>query len=118
MVKWIRAEIVAIVPAVFGSLGLTSFAKDPECISAVAKIEPAQGSSGVRSVVSAFWERRPVESDLGQTVFFQSAETCNRFLTLFRRNFDGARKPAGQGAVEQRVADEKHKYDREKRDGD
>src|SRR5882762_4636560 len=37
---------------------------------------------------------------------------------LFRGDFDGARKPASEGAIEKRVADEKHEEDWEQRDGD
>src|SRR5258705_1568277 len=109
MVIGIRTEILRIMPAVFESLGLTRFVKSPECVSTVTKIEPADGLRCDRGVVSVFRERRPVESNLGQTLFFQSTEACNRFLALFGGDFDGAREPAGQGAIQERVADEKHK---------
>jgi hypothetical protein len=62
--------------------------------------------------------RGPNIGETGKTCKFSVRHFLLQGAALFGGNFNGAREPAGEGAVQERVAHEKHEDDGQERDGD
>src|SRR5262249_46876103 len=59
--------------------------------------------------------KRPGFGQSGEALAFGLRHFLLQSAALVGGDFDGARKPAGEGAVEQRVADKKHEEHRQQR---